>query len=419
MNKGNLVSENFTETRYNKVSLNMENSKEEITQSSASMEFHPVTLSDRDVLESYRKIPMTEIAGLGSAFAEMLPEFRTITGTTRINMEGLYRCTYPSGISGHLAKFKDGSGSLGTIVNRNGIAGQARWNRVHSVKSVQQYTVPISPLNMFMAATMIEMNHKLDRIQKLGEEILTYQKAKDRNEQQANFETLLDIYNKFKYNIGNKDWQNLKCNEVQSIKRKTSAQMKLLREQINKSMDKRDLLHTNLQTGQMIRNVQKDFYLYRLAVYMYSFSIFLETLLLGNFSEEYLGIIYKDLNDCSVQYKEYYTEVYNQLERSAQTTIGSGLISSIASVSSGVGKTIHKIPVIEKGPLDEFLMDTGKSVGDFGKNQTDQALSEFRKNRLSGAEPFAEQVREINHLYNSPMDILVDKDAVYLRLETA
>lgn len=389
----------------------------ETTQPSATMEFHPVTLSDRDVLASYRKIPMTEIAGLGSVFAEMLPTFRTATVTTKINMEGLYRCTFPNGISGYLAPFKDGSGLTGTIANSKGIAGLARWNKVHSVQSVQQYTVPISPLNIFMAAIMIEMNHKLDRIQKLGEEILAYQKAKDRNEQQANFEALLDVYNKFKY-TDNKDWQKLKCIEVQDIKRKTSAQMKLLREQINKSMDKHDLIHTNLQTDQMIRKVLKDFYLYRLAVYMYSFSIFLETLLLGNFSEEYLDIIYEDLNDCSVQYKEYYTEVYNQLERSSQTTIGSGLISGIAGVSSNIGKTIHKIPVIEKGPLDEFLMDTGKSVSDFGKNQTDHALSEFRNNSLSGAEPFAEQVREMNHLYNSPMDILVDKDVVYLRLET-
>jgi hypothetical protein len=31
--------------------------------------------------------------------------------------EGIYRCVFPKGVSGHLAAFKDGSGMLGTIMS--------------------------------------------------------------------------------------------------------------------------------------------------------------------------------------------------------------------------------------------------------------------------------------------------------------
>lgn len=395
----------------------MENkNKEEIIRAATSMDFRPVEIPSSDVFEKYKKIPMTELAGMGSFFAEMIPEFRTVTGTTTINAEGLYRCTFPKGVTGKLAAFKDGSGSMGTIVNSHGIAGQARWNKIHSITGTQKYTVPISPLSMFMAATMVEMNHKLDKIQKLGEEILSYQKQKDRAKQKADFEQLLDVYEKFKYNIQNETWQKLKYNYVQFIKRDTSAQMKHLRGQIDASMNKHDLFHTNMQTDQMIRKVQSDFIQYRLSVFMYAFSTFLETLLLNNFSEDYLKAICHDINDCAVAYREYYTDCYNKLMHSSQTTIGSGLLKGISSASGNVGRAIHKIPVIEKGPLDEFLVDTGRSIDQFGKEQTDKTLYKFRQNMTSGAEQFSDELEIINRLYNSPMDVLIDNDAVYLKI---
>lgn len=149
--------------------------KEEIVKVATSMEFYPVEAADQSKShKGYKKIPLTEISGLGSMFAEMVPSLRTVTTTTTAHVEGLYKCTFPDGVKGTLAQFKDGSGSLGTIMNNNKIVGQARWNPAGPVSATQSVVAPISPVSMFMAAALIEINHKLDKIQKTAEDILEF-----------------------------------------------------------------------------------------------------------------------------------------------------------------------------------------------------------------------------------------------------
>lgn len=398
--------------------MGREDKKNEVIRTATCMEFHPVQRVDKRELQRYMKIPMTEIAGLGTTFAEMVPGFRTVTSTSIINTEGLWRCSYPSGVTGQLAEFKDGSGNLGTIMSNNRIVGQARWNPAKSVTSVNTFTVPVSPLNMFMAAALIEMNHKIDQIQRLGEEILSYQKERDRAELEANFEALTDTYDKLKYNLQEETWQKLKYSDVQSIKRQTAAHIKLLRNQIEKSINKRDLFHNKLQTDQMIRNVQNDFRSYRMAIFMYCFATFLEVLLQGNFSKEYLEEICNDLNHRAVGYKEFYTDCYNKLEHSSKTTVESKLLKGIAKASSDAGRTIRKIPIVEKGLLDEALIYAGDTVSGYNRRQTDSAMQDFTANMQSGARQFIDGIQRISQLYNSPMEVMIDADYVYLKLGT-
>lgn len=388
----------------------------EIIKQTGAIELRPVDRIDDKNLRMYKKIPLTEISGLGAAFAEMIPKFRSVTETSVIQVDGLWRCSFPEGVSGELAKFRDGSGYLGTIMN-NGIVGQARWNPVDSVSTTRVLTAPISPLNVFMAAAMIEMNRKLNQIQKTGEEILSYQKEKDRAEQEANFEELEDIYNKFKYNVQNEEWKRLKYIDVQSIRRQTSAQMKLLQTQINKSMDRHDPIHNSQQTSQMVQKVQSDFQLYRLAVFLYSFATFLEILLQGNFSKEFLESVRADINERSIRYREFYTECYSKLEHSSKTTVKSKLLKGLAKASGDAGRAIHKIPIIEKGPLDEALVSAEKSVSYYDRQQTEKGLQSFRDNMRSGAGQFADGIEQLSKLYNSPLEVLVDKNNMYLKTD--
>lgn len=380
------------------------------------MEFHPMEFTDERQLEKYKKIPLTEISGLGAAFAEFKPEFRTAAISRKINVDGLYRCTFPRGIAGQLAQFKDKSGFTGTIMN-HGIAGQARWNPVNSVFATAKITVPVSPLNLFMDAAMIEMDHKLSCIETMGKNILSYQKEKDKAVQEANFETLVDVYNKYKYNLQDEKWQLLKYADVQQIHRETSARIKQLRQEIEKEMDKHDPAHNIQQTRQMVANVQENFYMYRLAVFMYAFSTFLEVILHGNFSEGYLNEIESDIKNKANEYKSFYFKCYDSLRHSSNTTVGSNFLKGLSNMSSNAGRMIHKIPVIEKGPLDEALMSLGSHINDRREKDTDKEVSAFEENMTSGAGQFADEIHQINRLYNRPMDVLIDRDNIYLRID--
>ncbi len=391
--------------------------KEEIIKAATSMEFHPVEVMNQDkAYKGYKKIPLTEISGLGSMFAEMVPSLRTVTTTTTANVEGLWKCTFPDGVKGTLAQFKDGSGYLGTIMN-NGIAGQARWNPAGPVSATQSIVAPISPVSMFMAAALIEINHKLDNIQKTAEDILNYLQEKDRAIQKANYEELLDVYNKFKYNLTDINWQMLKYNEVQNIRRESSAQIKQLHSQIEKTMDKHDFFHFEQQTKDMVEKVQSDFYYYRLGVFMYSFATFLEVLLHGNFDKEYLASVNMDIAKIEQEYKKFYDECYSEMEHSSTSTIESKALKGISEAAANAGKFIHGIPVIEKGPVDEFLTDAGKKVGDYNKKHTTKLLEKFSEKNDSGAKQFENGIKNISRQYNSPMEIFVDKDNVYIKLD--
>lgn len=398
------------------VSMNQDSRKEEIIKAATSMDFHPVEFTDSRKLQEYQKIPMTDISGLGSIFAEMIPGLRTVTKTATINAQGLYRCTFPSGIAGRLAEFNDGSGSLGTIINKNGIVGQARWNPAGVVSATQTFTVPISPASLFIAATLIQMNHKLDKIQKLGEDILNYQKERDRAKQEANFEELVSIYNKLKYNIQDQKWHEVSYVAVQSMRRETVSQIKLLRSQIEGYLDKHNLIHSKQDTAQMMQKVQNDFQLYRLGVFMYSFATYLMAILHENFSQDYLKTVCDDIDKYVIGYRLFYTDCYNKLEHSSRTSLESKLIQGIASVSSTAGKVIHNIPVVEKGPIDEKLMDAGKSLHNYDVKLTEKAMKNFKENMSSGARQFEEGIEEISRLYNSPMEVLLDQDNVYIKL---
>ena len=67
--------------------------------------------------------------------------------------EGLYRCVFPEGVTGELAAFKDGSGLLGTIMNEEGIVGQARWIPAEG-KSI---ALAINPVTLAIAVAMMNI----------------------------------------------------------------------------------------------------------------------------------------------------------------------------------------------------------------------------------------------------------------------
>ncbi|MFN2927329.1 hypothetical protein ACKX2L_10470 [Lachnospiraceae bacterium YH-ros2228] len=396
------------------------NKKEEIIKAATSMEFYPVEIVDQDkAYEGYKKIPLTEISGLGSMFAEMVPSLRTVTSTTKVNVEGLYKCTFPQGVKGTLAQFKDGSGSLGTIMKNNNIVGQARWNPAGPVSATQSIVAPVSPVSMFMAAALIEINHKIDNIQKTADDILDYLQEKDRATQKANYDELLDVYNKFKFNLTDTTWQIAKYHEVQDIRREASAQIKQLHTRIEKTMDRHDLVHFEQQTRDMVAKVQGDFYYYRLGVFMYSFATFLEILLHGKFDQEYLASVKDDVAKIEKEYEDFYDECYRNIEHSSTATVESKALKGISGAASNVGKFIHGIPVIEKGPVDELLSDAGEKLNNYNNKHTTQLLEKFSEKNDSGARQFEEGIENLSRQYNSPMEVLVDKDNVYIKLEGA
>ena len=169
--------------------------RNEALQSVATMEFLPTLVEDDYSVATFTKLPLSRIPALGTAFEPIASAIQKVTSGSGAT-SGLYRVTVPSGT--HLAEFKNGVGNLGTALDANNqIAGQAVLN-----------PLVCNPTMIFMAATLANIDKKLDAIQELQQEMMDFLVRNERAELRGNLVFLSDILNNYKFNWNNDMYKN-------------------------------------------------------------------------------------------------------------------------------------------------------------------------------------------------------------------
>ena len=189
----------------------------------------------------------------------------------------------------------------------------------------------------------------------------------------------------------------------------------MYRDRIGKVLQSRLAIHGNLDVRNLLKKAQTQFQDYQLSLYLYAYSAFLEVILLENYSEGYLNSIEEKISAYAYQYRTLYTDCDNRMENYLKSSIQAGIMSGLASAGKHMGNAISKLPLVRKSSLDENLIEAGHKMGLYGEKQTVDALSGLRKIRMDVTAPFAENIREINHLYNKPVCYLMDKENIYIR----
>lgn len=202
--------------------------------------------------------------------------------------------------------------------------------------------------------------------------------------------------------------------KVQDIKQKSAENIKFYREQIQKTLQKSNILLGDQDIKNRIKKLIPDFREYQLSVYLHGFSSFLEVMLLGNYDNGYLGSIIRKMEQYSYEYRELYTECYNKLENNANSSVQSYLRNGLANLSENAGNVIAKIPVINKSPIDEFLIAAGNTLEQHNSKKAGQTIKRLVNNKDCYTHPFIENIRMVDRLYNQPTEILFDKDNIYL-----
>ena len=122
---------------------------------------------------------------------------------------------------GVLAKAND-FGNLGAIMNGNAIVGQARWIPVGGV-AAGAGVATIAPAMIFITAMTVQINKKLDHLQKTADEILGFLELDKQAHMKADLSTLSDITNAYKLNLDNESFIHAKLVQVGDIKREALA----------------------------------------------------------------------------------------------------------------------------------------------------------------------------------------------------
>jgi len=80
------------------------------------------------------------------------------------------------------------------------------------------------------------------------------------------------------------------------------------------------------------------------------------------------------------------------------------------------GTAMAKVPVVNRSQIDETLIETSNRLGKFSSKMTERTMGSFVNNQSSSVQPFVENIKTVNRLYNQPLELLFDQENIYFSL---
>lgn len=388
-----------------------DNRKELIAQQLSQLTIHPTSTDIEINLDNAVKVPFEQITALGTAFASVPEFFRTTT--TQVGEQGgelLFRCIMPNGATG-LKNAQDGL-SYGFAKMSGGGSKLAKFAPVGGTTATS--VIPYDPTAAMMGIALAQINAKLDAIQETQQEMFDYLRQSNKAEQRANLSTLTGILNDYKFNWNNEKYKTNQHAKVLDIKQTAEKSIVHLRAQISSKSQKKKLLDNRTTVSKRTDEVVDLLEEYRLAVFLYSFSSFLEAMLLENFDKDYLASLARAIDKRAIDYRELYTNAYNAIEQRAGNSLDATLLKGVSFVGKGIGKAIQETRVGDATPIDEALLNAGKIIGNFNNETTDKVAQKLIAAKELGVMPFADSIRAVSRLYNEPTQLLADSENLYL-----
>lgn len=395
-----------------------EDYKNKLIKSIISSEFKPeIVERDKVNLSLFDNIPFADLSVLGATFMPIIQSLQSMSsqllGTSTSPTKLLYSVKLPEGAT-HLAMKKNGSGFItAAFDNSNNLVGQASMVPEGMAENVTA-TPKINPYMIAIAAALLSVNAKLNDIKQGQDSIMEFLEQKEKSILEGNLNFLSDILNNYKSNWNNEKYINSNHIKVLDIKQQSEQSISLFKKQVQSVIKEGALFHTTKKVSKNINDLLARFDDYRLSVYMYAFSSYVDVLLLENFESEFLQRIIDKISGYALEYREVYTDVYTALERFTKRSVRSIASRGAAGVTKGLGKLVENIPKLSDTQIDENLLETSDKIKDFDvitNQKISRAITNCQKVNVS---PFVDTINRINYLCNSPLRILVSEDKLYI-----
>ncbi|HAF48596.1 MAG TPA: hypothetical protein DCL08_05050 [Anaerolineaceae bacterium] len=371
-----------------------------LVQAMMDIEYYPpseLVKMNIDITET-QKFPIEKAASLGVAF-QPLTQLASYAGGGA-GQSGLYFVN----TSGK-TMFQSGGHFIGNLKAANGGVGGGL---------ARLTQVPLDPTMLCMAVAIMAVEKKLDAIHEAQKEILAFLELKEESKLKGNLNALADVLNNYKFNWDNDKYKDHKHILVQDVKREAEQSIILYREQLTKTLSKKVLLHGGQKVKSTLNKTMARLNDYQLALYTFSFSSFLEVMLLENFDTNYLKSIANKIQEYSNDYAELYEKCTMKIEMDSKASLEGHALKGLSKLSSGAGKIIEKIPVISKSQLDENLLKTGDILQDVDTNRTQNIMQILADSQTDYISSFVENIHIIDNLYNQSMQLMFDSENIYI-----
>lgn len=349
-------------------------------------------------LAETQKIPIEKAAALGVAFQPLSQLVSYAAGG--VGQSGLYFVN-----TAGKTMFQSGGQFIGTLKAANGGVGGGL---------ARMTQVPLDPTMLCMAVALMAVEKKLDAIHEAQKEILAFLEMKEESKLKGNLNVLADVLNNYKFNWDNEKYKNHKHILVQDIKREAEQSIILYREQLTRALNKKALFHSGQEVKSTLNKTVAHINDYQLALYIFSFSSFLEVMLLENFDTNYLNGIVSKIQEYSDDYAELYEKCAEKLEKDSKASFEGYALKGLSKISNGAGKIVEKIPVISKSQLDENLVKISGKLQDVDIDRTQNVMQILADSQIDYISSFVENIHTIDNLYNKPVQLMFDSENIYI-----
>lgn len=385
------------------ISLNneiQENKDNAILRMMSDTAIYPMLQESEVGVSNYTPLPLSRLAAYGTAFQPLATAVQT--AVSGAGGSGIY---YVNTAGKTMFQMKGTNNFIGSLQTSTGMVGGGQ---------AQMTPLVCDPTMLFMAAALANIEKKLDAIQNMQKEMMDFLVQKEKSDLKGNLNFLFDVFNNYKYNWKNEMYKNSNHIKVLDIRQEAEKKIAFYREQIIAKVNKKSFIHTDQTVNKQLQSVQDQFKDYQLALYLLGFSSFLEVMLLGNFDADYLTGISDKLEKYSLKYRELYTKCYDEIEIYSSTSVQSSMLKGIAKASTSVGKFVEKVPVISKGQADEALIAAGDKLDELNDGKLRKQMRSLIEHQSNSIRPFIENIDTVNELCNKPVQLLIDKDNLYI-----
>ena len=365
------------------------------------------------VQENTISIPIAELSSLGTAICSMIPSLRKVTHKISFATDGLYRIVNAE--TGDILKNAKDGNFWGAMKSLKGTSKLAKLSEVESISgTVETFRAPLDPSTMMMAAALYSIQKELSNIEEMQKQIVSFLQFEKESEIEADIETLIDIAKKYTLNWDNEHFVTSNHKQMLDIQRTARKNMIAYQKQVDAVIGKKRLFLNQGEINRIFADLEKKFKYYRLSLYSYSLSSFMEIMLSGNFKEAYINGVKAEILDRQFQYRNLFDKGSLYLEELGGSVLESYLLKGVGVAGETLGKVIGNIPYIKDGNVDEFLQDNGEKIIKTASNLKTKAVYDFSLLNNPGTGIIINKLNDMNRIYNHTAEICVDQNNIYL-----
>ncbi len=357
-------------------------------------------------------IPIAELSALGSGISSVVPALNTVTQSTTIAADGVYRLANAS--VGDTLKVAKNGNFWGAFKTAKGASKFAQLQEAGPITATTQTIAAFNPATMLMAASLFSIEQELGKIEEMQKQILSFLEVEKESEIEADVEMLMDIVHNYKMNWNNEHYVTSNHKMVRDIQRNARKNILVYQKHVRGTIEKKQLIVAQNNIKQAYAVLEKKFKYYRLSLYTLSLASMMEIMLSGNFNEEYISGVKQELLDMSQVYRDLFAKSSMYLEKLGSSAIGTNVLKGVGNAGNAVGKLIGSIPLIKEGPVDELLQDSGTKLKKSMIDVEHKSVHNFAALNNPETSVFINKMNDLIQIYNHTEQLCFDADKIYL-----